>query len=224
MGLRDFSAKASKWQGRWPLIKELRELSVTVLSNRGEARRQKFLEVAEQMFLKNGYAGTSVNEVVKEAGGSLKTLYRYFGNKLGLFEAVFVAKTDELFEPFLNCDYWQGDFETNLMNFGAAVQKIVLSPEGAAMSRLVVGENNQEQSQIRKIFYEKGPQRVTKILAKYFEYERQAGTFHLENTELAAAQFIEMVKGPFYYRSLFGEKILENEMQTALKQAVYLFR
>ena len=43
-------------------------------NKRGLARQQKFLETAEEMFLTQGYASTSVNEVVRLAGGSLVTL------------------------------------------------------------------------------------------------------------------------------------------------------
>ncbi len=195
----------------------------TSTPTRGELRRQKFLEVAETLFLQKGYAGTSVNEVVKNAGGSLNTLYRYFDNKLGLFEAVFRKKTDEIFTPFLSCDYWQADIETNLQNFGSALQEVVLSDDGVAINRLVVAENNDEQAQIHRIFLEHGPQKAIQILAKYFECEQQRGTVQLQNTELAAAQFLEMIKGPFYYRLMFGEQIQPNEMQQALEQAIKLF-
>lgn len=191
--------------------------------SRGELRRQKFLSVAEALFLEKGYAGTSVNEVVRLAGGSLNTLYRYFENKLGLFEAVFRQKTDEIFTPFLNCDYWQADIESNLKNFGQALQKVVLSADGVAINRLVVAENNAEQAEIHRIFLEHGPQKAIQILAKYLQCEQQKGTIQLDNPQLAAAQFLEMIKGPFYYRLMFGETIPEHEMQQALEQGVTLF-
>lgn len=195
----------------------------SVSFTRGELRRQKILEVAETLFLEKGYAGTSVNQVVKSAGGSLNTLYRYFDNKLGLFEAVFRKKTDEIFSPFLNCDYWQDDIETNLTNFGRALQKVVLSADGVAINRLVVSENNEEQAQIHRIFLEHGPQKAIQILAKYLDYEQQKGKIHVGNSQLAAAQLLEMIKGPFYYRMMFGQQISPVEIEQALKQGVALF-
>lgn len=191
--------------------------------SRGELRRQRILEVAEQLFMEQGYARTSVNQVVKSAGGSLNTLYRYFDNKLGLFEAVFRKKTDEIFSPFLNCDYWQDDIETNLLRFGRALQAVVLTPDGIAINRLVVAENNDEQAQIHRIFLEHGPQQAIQILASYLECQQQKGSLKITNTQLAAAQFLEMIKGPFYYRMMFGEQIQENEIQQALEQGVALF-
>ncbi|HMN43750.1 MAG TPA: helix-turn-helix domain-containing protein, partial [Povalibacter sp.] len=52
------------------------------------ARREQFLAAAERMFLKEGFAKTSVNAIVREAGGSLATLYAEFGTKEALFESV----------------------------------------------------------------------------------------------------------------------------------------
>lgn len=191
--------------------------------NRGQLRQQKILEVAETLFLTKGYAGTSVNEVVKLSGGSLNTLYRYFGNKLGLFEAVFTAKTSELFTPFQDTDFWQADMRSNMLAFGGAIQNVALSEEGIAIYRLVIFENNQEQNQIQDIFYSKGPQTAVKILAGYLFSQSEQGHVQVKSPEIAAQQFIEMVKGPFLYPALFGQELDRDKMQCALEQAVDLF-
>ena len=60
-----------------------------MLTVRGEQRRRKFLDVAGQLFLEQGFAGVSLNEVVHQAGGSLSTLYKCFSSKEALFLAVF---------------------------------------------------------------------------------------------------------------------------------------
>ncbi|MBO1924838.1 TetR/AcrR family transcriptional regulator [Thiomicrorhabdus sp. 6S3-12] len=192
-------------------------------NKRGLERRKKLLEVAEKHFFSFGYAGTSVNEIVKEAGGSLNTLYRYFGNKLGLFEAVFKLKTDELFTPFAHMDFWQDDIETNLFRFGECLQRVTSTPDGIAIYRLVVTENNFEQSEIQRIFYQLGPQTGIRILGDYLQRMKDKGKLDLEDPYLAASQFIEMIKGPFLYPRLFGETIEEQQLHQALKQAIHIF-
>ncbi|WP_319380536.1 TetR/AcrR family transcriptional regulator [Thiomicrorhabdus sp.] len=192
-------------------------------NKRGLARQLKILEVAQKHFLSQGYAGTSVNEIVKEAGGSLNTLYRHFGNKLGLFEAVFQAKANELFELFQKTEFWNDDLRTNLSNFGRTLQCVSLSADGIAMYRLVATENNHEQSEIQQIFYQHGPQAAISLLGNYLQKVRDSGQIHLEDPFLAAAQFLEMIKGPFFYRALFGETIEPEEMEKTLSQAVELF-
>ena len=50
--------------------------------------RERLLETAIGMFAQKGYAGTSVREIVEQAGVSKPVLYYYFQSKEGLFLAI----------------------------------------------------------------------------------------------------------------------------------------
>ena len=50
--------------------------------------RERILETAIDLFADKGYAGTSVREIVEEAGVSKPVLYYYFQSKEGLFLAI----------------------------------------------------------------------------------------------------------------------------------------
>jgi len=50
--------------------------------------RERLLETAIGMFAEKGYAGTSVREIVEQAGVSKPVLYYYFQSKEGLFLAI----------------------------------------------------------------------------------------------------------------------------------------
>ncbi len=50
--------------------------------------RERLLETAIKMFADKGYAGTSVREIVEQAGVSKPVLYYYFQSKEGLFLAI----------------------------------------------------------------------------------------------------------------------------------------
>ncbi|BCN92611.1 transcriptional regulator [Thiomicrorhabdus immobilis] len=200
------------------------QLNIVEPSNkRGLARQQKFLEVAENLFLTHGYANSSVNEIVRLAGGSLGTLYRIFGNKLGLFEAVFKRKSLEIFSEYSDGDYWHDDLEQSLFLFGKHLQSVALSTDGLAIYRLVITENNVDQQEIQRIFYKFGPEVAISMLSNYLKKHVDAGRITLFDERLAASQFLEMVKGPFIHRALFGETILDEELDCALEQAVKIF-
>ncbi|WEJ63048.1 TetR/AcrR family transcriptional regulator [Thiomicrorhabdus lithotrophica] len=192
-------------------------------NKRGLARQQKFLETAEEMFLTQGYASTSVNEVVRLAGGSLVTLYRMFGNKLGLFEAVFRKKTMTFFNELEEGVVWSDDIERSLLGFGEHMQSVILRADGIAIYRLVLMENNADQQEIQRIYYKYGPQVAIKMLANYLDKQVDADKVVIQDTYLAAAQFMEMIKGPFVNRLLFGEVISEKEVHSALLQGVQIF-
>ena len=57
--------------------------------------RQHILQAALRHFADNGYAGTSVQEIVKDAKVSKPALYYYFKDKAGLFEALVDHAHDE---------------------------------------------------------------------------------------------------------------------------------
>ncbi len=50
--------------------------------------REKLLDTAIRIFAEKGYAGTSVREIVEQAGVSKPVLYYYFKSKEGLFLAI----------------------------------------------------------------------------------------------------------------------------------------
>ena len=58
---------------------------------REQARRTRWtvLETARRMFLEGGYGVTTVGAIAAEAGVSVETVYKAFGNKPGLLKAVF---------------------------------------------------------------------------------------------------------------------------------------
>jgi AcrR family transcriptional regulator len=60
--------------------------------------RAAVIEAARSRFFAEGYASTTVGQIASEAGVSVETIYKAFGNKAGLLKAVFdvaVAGDDE---------------------------------------------------------------------------------------------------------------------------------
>ncbi len=59
-------------------------------------KQEKILQAALQLFAKEGYNATSTSKVAKAAGVSEGLIFRHFGNKEGLLEAVLGIGTDKL--------------------------------------------------------------------------------------------------------------------------------
>lgn len=73
----------------------------TVRSRRveySESTRQALVDNAVELFTKRGYAGTSLDEVVKRARVTKGALYHHFSGKQALFEAAFESVETRLFE------------------------------------------------------------------------------------------------------------------------------
>lgn len=61
---------------------------------KGDQRRQAIIEAAEQLFYKNGYEGTSVQDVLDVLKLSKGGFYHHFDSKLRLLEAICAQKVE----------------------------------------------------------------------------------------------------------------------------------
>ena len=66
------------------------------LTARGAATRQRIIDVATREFAEHGIAGARVERVVAAANTNKAQLYAYFGNKEGLFDAIFFASLERI--------------------------------------------------------------------------------------------------------------------------------
>ena len=113
----------------------------------GSATKRAAIESAAlALFLRDGFARTSVDAVAEAAGVSKRTLYDYYGDKQRLFLDV-VAQTQagheehfrELLDRTLPPD--APDLETALVAFGRAFASgVAQTPDRNAMVRLIVAE------------------------------------------------------------------------------------
>lgn len=63
---------------------------------RGMATRGRILDVATREFAEHGIAGARIERIVSEARTNKAQLYAYFGNKEGLFDAIFFGSLDRI--------------------------------------------------------------------------------------------------------------------------------
>src|SRR5687768_3433917 len=66
------------------------------LTARGEATRQRIIDVATQEFAEYGIAGARIERIVAAARTNKAQLYGYFGNKEGLFAAIFFGSLERI--------------------------------------------------------------------------------------------------------------------------------
>lgn len=77
-------------------------------------RREKILDAAQTLFLRNGLRGTSMEAIAREAGVAKPTLYAYFSDK----DLVFSTLAGRLF------DQWREIFARELNGPGGASERI----------------------------------------------------------------------------------------------------
>lgn len=112
------------------------------LTSRGEARRERLLEAATQSLLEHGYAQTSIQRIVRQAGGSAATAYQLFGNKEGLLVAVLEHELNSMRAAVFPPALLDQPVGPALHELARRLLSYALQPKSVALYRLIVSESH----------------------------------------------------------------------------------
>ncbi|BAY61171.1 TetR family transcriptional regulator [Calothrix brevissima NIES-22] len=103
---------------------------------------EQILQGAMQEFLKNGYAGTSMDKVAVAAGVSKATVYSHFQDKEGLFKVLFEQMSRQKFNSIFGTEPPQGEPAIVLRQLGIkALEQMVKDEQHCAFMRVIIGES-----------------------------------------------------------------------------------
>ena len=158
---------------------------------RSARKRRAIVEAATTVFLRNGYLGTSMDEIAALAGVSKQTVYKHFADKTGLFAEIVSSTVDEASETVhgevLKLED-SGDVAADLGDLARRQLAAVMQPRLLQLRRLVIGESGRFP-ELGRVFYERGPGRTVAALAATFERLDARGVLDLDDPLLAAQHF-----------------------------------
>lgn len=162
-----------------------------VLSDAKQA--QKIARQARSLFLKNGYARTSMDDVVMHCRISKSTLYRLFTNKKELFAAIIDDhRLDMLVLPG---DYDDMAIEDALAHIFRIDIDSEANEERLALMRFAVVES-QQFPELGPLLYERGPGQSLRELALWLADQCKKGRINVPNADDAAMALMDMMFGP----------------------------
>jgi AcrR family transcriptional regulator len=163
-------------------------------SSRGRERLARILDAATDLFLRTGYADTSIDAILERSGGSKATLYAYFPTKEDLFRAVIDTVVSNRKWPELDVS---ADLRSVLHAYAVQRMTIVFSERHRALLRLIIAEG-QRFPDIARMYYELGPQRGRGNLADHLRELGEREGLVIENPQEAAEFFIGMLFHHWY--------------------------
>jgi AcrR family transcriptional regulator len=175
------------------------------LEGRSARKRRTILDAAETLFLRNGYRGTSIDEIAALAAVSKPTVYRHFADKERLFSEIVTGAVKEVSDPVHDevRKLDEGDdLEADLRALARKLLGMVIQPRILQLRRLVIGEAGRFP-QLGRTFYEQGPERTVDALATVFERLAERGALHADDPQLAAAHFNWLVMSIPLNRAMF---------------------
>lgn len=192
-----------------------------------EHRCQKFVEVAEQLFLEHGFAGTSVNQVVRLAGGSLSTLYAQYGSKEELFEAVMRRRAAALFtDIILVIEKHRArtpNVREELLRLATMIHTQMLSAGSLAMFRLAVHEGPKFPI-VRHAVLVSGLDVFLQRLTDYFA-GLAADKLQIADAAQAAEEFVSLLQGQQRLIAACGDeaRLTRARREAHVRRAVEVF-
>lgn len=177
------------------------------------ARREQFIAAAERLFLRDGFAKTSVNAIVREAGGSLATLYAEFGTKEALFESVLSQRVDSFF-PAARARQAPGsrDARADLHAFATRMLQQMLSDDGLAVYRICIHEAPRFAG-LRHAVLDLGMPQLMEGTVHHLGEIAGAHGIHFDDPALAASRFIALLQGQLVVKAACGARI-DSRMRT----------
>ncbi len=170
-----------------------------------DPKREKIIDAAERLFIDNGYAATSMEDVARLASASKRTIYARFESKEELFSSVMLAACRGIEAPALDLPDENASLEDALRAAGEATLYRVLQPRGMAVLQVAIGAKN-TLPEIMKIYWENGPG-----FAESYAKDailRHPGRRKDITAKKAAHRFMNMIFGPFLYGALFADTSL----------------
>lgn len=168
-----------------------------------QPKRLQIMDGARRTFLAHGYDGASMGDIAKAAGVSKGTLYVYFENKEALFEALILEERHQLAEALFQLDADEPDVKSVLRGLGLTFLEIAGRPEYIASVRTVIGASD-KFPRFGQVFFEAGPCQGILRLQAYLDAQVAAGRLVIDDTRLAAQQFLDLCQAWLLKRLLFA--------------------
>jgi len=169
------------------------------------AKRRQIVDGARAVFLAQGFEGSSMNDIARAAGVSKGTLYVYFDNKEKLFAAIVEEERYNHVNMIFDFDHADGNVEAVLTRIGTQLAAFLTQPRIVSAMRVVMGIA-ERMPELGQNFYDTGPCFARGKLAAYFDKRVEAGQLDIPDTQLAAAQFLEMSHSPLVKPMFFGSR------------------
>ena len=155
------------------------------------------------MFLRDGYAGASVDVIAREAGVSKATLYSHFRSKEDLFGAIICQQCSRFVVEAQTADVMTADPALVLRNLGQSFLENLLTPHMLALYRVVAAEAHRFPALGRTV-QESGPGPAKASLAGYFRDLTRQGRLRVKQPEIAADQFFGALLGGIHIRQVLA--------------------
>lgn len=191
--------------------------------------RAAVVDAARTLFMRHGYAGTTMEDIAALAGLTKRTVYNNYGDKDALFTQIVadVLAYAESFARGLHEEFTVGvtaaNLRTTLDDLGRRLALGIIRPEVIALRRLLIGEAKSFPA-LAGEYFDRAPGQVLEALAVGFEHLARRRLLRVSDARRAAAQFAYLVAGePLDRAMLIGTLPAESHVIACARDGVDTF-
>lgn len=197
-------------------------------SSRGRPRdtekNRAILAAASDLFLEQGFDGTSMDGIARRAGVSKQTVYSHFSSKEQLFGEAVHAAIETYYPDRALAAVETHTLEADLRAVCLTLATMLMDTRAIAMYRLLVAAAA-KGPELGNIFWRSGPADIQKQLTRFLQTWVDRGALEIEDTEKAGQQLVALFKEPAHFRISIGiqDPLDAEEISATVEDAVTSF-
>lgn len=155
-------------------------------------RQQQIEDAAYEVLEIKGYGGTSMLGIAKQARASNETLYNWYGDKQGLFQALVMRNAEQVKE------YLETELETDhdaisiLATLGPKLIELLTGDRAVALNRAAAADSSGE---LGATLSKAGREAVFPLLEQVLLRARAEGALTFEHSAEAVALYLDLLIG-----------------------------
>ena len=157
-------------------------------------KRDVILSAARSAFFERGFNAATIEDIAARASVSKVTIYKWFGDKETLFEAMVRSQSARMSQALNDAAADGANIEAQLNVFGAALLEFMFHPDHIALDRILAPELRQMPALGRR-FYAAGPGQCRALLSAVVAEADSRGCISVDDPDFAAEMLLAMWKG-----------------------------
>jgi len=187
---------------------------LTLALKNAQQKQNDIISSAESLFLKRGFAATSMDQIATETGVTKQTVYRYFPSKNELFAAVMQnlrAGENRIYR------FGEASFEQELLNYGQYLLAFHLRSKTLGLYRLMLNEGSRQA--LFDTFKNAGPKQMLQPLIEFLQQHSQYA-----DLEFSAHMYATMILAPRNQLLMSGSaRMKTSEQEQHVQKVTRLF-
>ncbi|MCC5779182.1 TetR/AcrR family transcriptional regulator [Nitratireductor sp. B36] len=164
-------------------------------------RQAQIERAAYRLLHERGYGGTSMLAIAREARASNETLYRWYGDKNGLFKTMVEANAQETREALQRAIETGEDPLQCLENVAPVLLSMLLGEKAVLLNRAAAAD---ESGELGRAIAAGGRSAVAPLVEQLLRQACEDGSLDVLSPSAAAEQFFSLLIGDLQIRRVIG--------------------